>query len=291
MVNNLRKLIQISRKEYYIRRYMTDNYAKNLQTQDGLLQALQWHIDHGADEVLVDKPVDRTATPDIADIIAKAAAEAEPEIMGAATAIVEAQKLAAACQTLEELKKAIMDFEGLSIKNTATNVVFADGDSKAPIMLIGDAPEAEEDIQGKPFVGEAGQLLDKILMSIGLSRDSQDINASVYISNVINWRPPGNRTPSQAEQSISLAFIERHIALAQPKMLIFCGGVAAKTLLKRSDTISKLRGSFHDYPVGDTVIPAMATYHPTYLLKTPSQKKAVWADMQMFQAKMKEIIA
>ncbi len=279
---------------------MTDNYAKNIQTQDGMLEALQWHIDHGADETLVDIAVDRTVTPDIADVIAKApppkavvqkAVESYPEMMGAAAAIIEAQKCAAACETLEELKIAIMDFEGLSIKKTATNMVFGDGNPKAPIMLVGEAPGADEDIQGKPFVGVGGQLLDKILASIGLDRNATDLNSAVYISNIINWRPPGNRTPSQAEQNISLAFIERHIALVQPKMIILCGGVAAKTLLKRSDSISKIRGSFHDYPVGEKLIPAMATYHPAYLLRTPSQKKAVWADMQMFQAKMKEIAA
>ncbi len=281
---------------------MTENYANNIQEQQFLLESLQWHIDHGADELLVDKPVNRTVVPTVTEVIAKVAPPktvtratvevSSPDMMGAAAAIIEAQKSAAACETLEDLKMAIESFDGLSIKKTATNVVFSDGNPKAPIMLIGDTPEAEDDIQGKPFVGESGQLLDKILASIGLDRNAESLNSVVYISNVINWRPPGNRTPSQAEVDISLAFIERHIELINPKMIILCGGVAAKSLLKRKDTISKIRGKFHDYALsgGKATIPAMATYHPTYLLKTPMQKKAVWADMQMFQVKMKEVI-
>lgn len=278
---------------------MTENYANNIQEQQALLEALQWHVDHGADEGLVDTPIDRTIAPDITQVIAKTPslktvpqkeATADSDIMGAATAIVEAQKLSKACNTLEELKTAISNFDGLSIKATATNMVFSDGDPKSSIMLIGEAPGADEDIQGKPFIGESGQLLDKILASIGLDRNSEDNQHSVYISNILNWRPPGNRTPTQAEMDISLAFIERHIALIQPKLIIICGGSAAKALLKRSDSISKMRGVFHDYKCGENSIPAMITYHPAYLLRTPSQKKAVWADMLMFQAKMPEII-
>lgn len=278
---------------------MTGNYANNVQERQLLLAALQWHIDHGADEMLVDTPVDRTAAPDIAKIIAKtpplkAVTKAEEavatEVMGAAAAIIEAQKLAGDCKTLDALKTAITEFDGISIKKTATNMVFSDGDPASSIMLIGEAPGADEDIQGKPFVGECGQLLDKILASIGLSRVSEELTRSVYMTNVLNWRPPGNRTPTSAEMDISQAFIERHIALVQPKMIIFCGGLAAKTLLKSKDSISKMRGAFHDYKMGDVTIPTMVTYHPAYLLKTPLQKKAVWADMLMLQDKIPEVI-
>lgn len=275
------------------------------------IQALQWHIDHGADEVLVDTPIDRTAIPELPkrdDVKAHKSSSAKPamtgfqdnvvqaDMMGAAQAIIEAQKLAAGCTTLEELADAIQKFDGLSVKKTATNMVFADGNPKASVMLIGEAPGADEDIEGKPFVGISGQLLDRILACIDLSRGDENPQKSVYISNILNWRPPGNRTPTQAEIDISLPFIERHIALVKPKMIILCGGVVAKGLLRRTESISKLRGVFHDYQVseglhnGDNeVIPAMVTYHPEYLLKTPAQKKAVWADMLMFQEKLTSI--
>lgn len=269
-------------------------------------QALQWYIDHGVDEAILDVPVDRTAMPEIPRVEAKPAKTQPPknyennviqaDMMGAAQAVVEANKLAASCETTEALAEAIQQFEGLSVKKTATNMVFCDGNPKANVMLIGEAPGADEDRQGKPFVGVSGQLLDRILACIGLARDEEDPAKAVYISNILNWRPPGNRTPTQAEIDVSLPFIERHIALIQPKAVIFCGGVAAKGLLRRSESISRLRGVFHDYQVPEALqgtelptIPAMATYHPAYLLRTPAQKKAVWADMLMLQEKLVDI--
>jgi uracil-DNA glycosylase len=145
-------------------------------------------------------------------------------------------------------------------------------------------------------VGVSGMLLDKILKSIGLARTEEDPEKSVYICNILNWRPPGNRTPSPAEIDISLPFVERQIALVKPRYLILCGGVAAKGLLGSGESISKLRGSFHAYrPITENIandaheIPAMATYHPSYLLRTPSQKKQVWADMLMLRARLGKI--
>lgn len=288
---------------------MTENYANNEQDPDFLLQALQWHLDNGVDEVLLDEAVDRTLTPKLDDVMGNLPLPKTPPkaslkqdspsvsgaaMMGAAEAIVEAQKLAATCDDLEALKQAIQSFDGLSVKKTATNIVFSDGDIDAPIMLIGEAPEAQDDVQAKPFMGPSGQLLDKILGCINLSRQIEGQNAepvdhSVYMSHILNWRPPGNRTPTQAEIDVSLPFIERHIALKQPKILIVLGGLTAQSLLKRSDSISKLRGGFHEYSCGDTLIPAMVTYHPSYLLQTPAQKKSVWADMLMLQDKMREM--
>lgn len=300
---------------------MSQNYANNSNEQAYLIEALQWHIDHGADEMLLEEPVDRTAIPELSKTLSEVpkVSENKPQsgvpakplvqsqimptgfddhadqgdMMGTAQAVVEAQKIAAACKTLEELKKAVQDFDGLSIRKTATNMVFCDGNPQSSVMLIGEAPGADEDIQGKPFVGVSGQLLDRILACIDLSRNAEDVSKAVYISNILNWRPPGNRTPSASEIEISLPFIERHIALVQPKMIILCGGVSAKALLRSGDSISRLRGKFHDYQVPEalqngsaTPIPAMATYHPAYLLRTPAQKKAVWADMLMFQEKL-----
>ena len=302
---------------------MSQNYANNSSEQAYLIEALQWHIDHGADEMLLDEPVDRTALPELSKTLSavpevsenkpQTSMAAKPlvqsqimptgfednadqgDMMGTAEAVAQAQKIAAGCMTLDELKRAIEDFDGLSIRKTATNMVFCDGNSKASVMLIGEAPEAEEDIQGKPFVGASGQLLDRILACIDLSRNAEEVSKTVYISNILNWRPPGNRTPSASEIAISLPFIERHIALVQPKMIILCGGVPAKALLRSSESISRLRGKFHDYQLPEALqngsadlppIPAMVTYHPAYLLRTPAQKKAVWADMLMFQEKL-----
>lgn len=287
-------------------------------TANPLITALQWHLDVGVDEAVQDTPNDRTAA--LAEILKTIAttppsnppasggtgtqrargdipsiAETGGDLIGTAQARIEAAKLAASCASLEELRAAIAGFDGLSIRKTATNMVFADGNPAAQIMLVGEAPGADEDRQGKPFVGVSGQLLDKIFKAIGLSRYDNDPQKAVYISNILNWRPPGNRTPSPAEIDISLPFIERHIALVKPDFLILCGGVAAKGLLGSGEAISKLRGKFHDYrPITDGIssntspIPAIATYHPAYLLRTPSQKKLVWADMLNLREKLEQ---
>ena len=271
--------------------------------------ALQFYLDHGVDEALLDEAVDRTKmpekpleTPKVVDTgfsPSQAAAQADTQpaqdiLLGASEARAEAVKLAQQASTLEELKDAITAFDGIAIKKTATNLVFSDGNPNADVMLIGDAPETEEDRQGKPFAGESGQLLDKILACIDLSRTEDDPQKSVYISNILNWRPPGNRTPSPAEIEVSLPFIERHIQLVQPKLLIFCGGVPAKSLLGSGDSISRLRNKWHDYQPQSlenaaSPISGIATYHPAYLLRTPTQKKAVWADMLNVKAKLAEL--
>lgn len=261
------------------------------------LQALEWHLDSGADEALSDTPIDRTKMPELPKKEAPKAAPAQqpvaqPGLLGAAEAKIDAIKLAREAKTLEELSQAIAGFDGLAVKKTATNMVFSDGNPKAPVMLIGEAPGADEDRQGKPFVGASGQLLDVILSHIGLSRKEEDPSKAVYISNILNWRPPGNRTPSPSEIEVSQPFIERHIELVNPKILILCGGVSAKTLLGREEGITKLRGQFQAYrPLvleSDLNIPCIATYHPAYLLRTPAQKGKVWADMLLLKQKLHE---
>ncbi|MBU0858909.1 MAG: uracil-DNA glycosylase [Alphaproteobacteria bacterium] len=260
----------------------------NNMERTALIHALQWHIDAGADEALSATPVDATAMP-VFETASPAAAPAiitapeRPE--GSAAAIIEARKLAEAAQTLDELRAAIAVFDGLGIKKTAKNLVFSDGNPAAPIMIVGEAPGADEDRLGKPFVGVSGQLLDRILACIGLDRTAEDPAHSIYISNILNWRPPGNRTPTDAEVDISRAFITRHIMLVRPQILIFSGGVSAKGLLQSTESISRLRGKWHDFHG----IPALATYHPSYLLRTPSQKKAVWADMLTLQQKRRDL--
>ncbi len=271
--------------------------------QQPLIAALQWHIEVGADEVLAEEPVDAMAMPALSPrdnpktlpVVANGSRPVPIDIpLGAADARMQAIKLAAAAQTPEDLREAIAGFDGLAIKKTATNMVFSDGNPKARIMLIGEAPGADEDRIGKPFVGVNGQLLDRILKYINLDRNEEDPEKSLYISNILNWRPPGNRTPSPGEIEVSLPFIERHIALIQPEILIFAGGVTAQTLLNETTGISRLRGRFRDYkPLTDGIghvpvpIPALVTYHPAYLLRTPSQKRTVWQDMLMLQQKFR----
>lgn len=269
-----------------------------------LRHALEWYLDHGVDEALGDAPIDWFKTPEPLAMPAMPAAakpapqalQAQPPLLGKSDARAEAIKLAAGADSLESLKEAIQSFDGLAIRKTATNMVFCDGSPEAPVMLVGEAPGADEDRLGKPFVGVSGQLLDRILECIGLSRTETDPDKAIYIANILNWRPPGNRTPSPAEIEVSLPFIEKHIALVRPKVLILCGGVAAKALLGRSDGISKLRKIWHDYtPQTERItlkggsIPAIATYHPAYLLRTPLQKKAVWADMLSLAEKLKAL--
>lgn len=263
-----------------------------------LKAALQWHLDNGADEALNDTLESRmigiSESPKNSEIpIIRSSAHLP---LGKADARIESEKLAADATTLDELRTAIAAFDGIALKRTATNMVFSDGNPKAPVMLIGEAPGGDEDRLGKPFVGVSGQLLDKILKCINLDRQDEDPVKSIYISNILNWRPPGNRNPTPAEIEVSLPFIEKHIALVQPKFLIFCGGVSAKSLLGSELGVSRLRGKWHDYrPTSGFLkdaapIPAIATYHPAYLLRTPSQKRAVWQDMLMLEAKLLELM-
>ncbi len=194
---------------------------------------------------------------------------------------------ALACQTLEALQSAMTAFEGCTLKYGATNMVFSDGVPTAPVMVIGEAPGEQEDLQAKPFVGMSGQLLDKILGSIGLYREK-----NVYITNMVNWRPPQNRAPTPAELAACLPFLYQHIALIQPKIIILAGGVAAKTLLMSNDGIMKLRGRWFDFhlpqPFGPLKAPIslIVTYHPAFLLRSPSQKNQSWVDMLRVKEKM-----
>ena len=162
------------------------------------------------------------------------------------------------------------------LRKTATNLVFSDGQPDAKIMLVGEAPGADEDVQGKPFVGLSGQLLDIMLKTIGLSRDK-----NIYITNTIPWRPPGNRNPTPHETKTYLPFLHRHIELINPELLIFVGGVSVKTLLETTDGLSKLRGKIHPFqtPAMDKPIDSYPLYHPAYLLRSPGQKKNMWKDL------------
>ena len=196
--------------------------------------------------------------------------------------------VAPAAQTIADLQAELAQFEGCALKHTAMNLVFADGNPQARIMLVGEAPGADEDRQGKPFVGVSGQLLDRMLATIGLNRKS------VYISNVIFWRPPGNRAPTDAEVAACLPFAERHIALVNPALLILLGGVAAKSLLRTKEGITRLRGRWMEYALppgaGTTEpIPCLPLYHPAYLLRQPAAKRQAWNDLLSLEKRIKQL--
>lgn len=272
---------------------------------------LRFYVEAGADECIGDLPVDRTELP--AARRAAAAAEAQPAaakstastpapaatfagnaappvrqpvspaLISAQAAETAATRAAQACGDVAQLAKAVAAFEGCALKATATNTVFARGNPSAPLMLIGEAPGRDEDAQGLPFVGQSGQLLDRMLAAIG--RDE----TSTYISNVIFWRPPGNRDPSPEEIIACRPFVERHIALVRPKLLAFVGRHSAATLLGTSIGITKLRGKWHEYRSGDLVIPALPMLHPAYLLRQPGMKREAWHDMLSLAAKLEEL--
>lgn len=193
---------------------------------------------------------------------------------------VKARMIADNCNSLQELRDALEKFDGLSIKKTATNLVFSDGNPKADIMAIGEAPGANEDEEGIPFCGASGKLLDLILASINLDRKT-----NLYITNSIFWRPPGNRRPTPEENAVCLPFVEKHIALIKPKLILLVGATSASALLNSTETISRLRTKFYEYKNQylDTSIPTAVIFHPSYLLRQPLQKKTVWFDLLKIQ--------
>ena len=246
----------------------------------------------GADEAILEEPVARAqtkpagaasaapaATPALAPAAARTLSRKPPPPHGEAAAA-----LAASANTLEALREAMAGFAGSPLRETATNLVFSDGTPGAPVMVIGEAPGAEEDRQGKPFVGASGQLLDRMFASIGLSRAE-----SLYITNFLPFRPPGNRTPTDAEVGLFLPFVLRHISLAKPRLLVLAGGVAAKGLLQSREGITRLRGRWHQVSLLEgQVLAALPTLHPAYLLRNPVAKREAWADLQMLQRDMKD---
>ncbi|WP_208435182.1 uracil-DNA glycosylase [Bartonella phoceensis] len=251
-------------------------------------ELLNFYKESGADAVLTDSPIDHfnqsicsekksTQTTNISchqqtspTIKRDNRPLSNPGIMQGEPLAVESAKRA---NTLDELKSALLAFNDCSLKLTAKNTCFSDGTAGSPLMLIGEAPGREEDIQGTPFVGKAGRLLNKILASIGLTREN------VYIANTIPWRPPGNRTPTSREVALCRPFIERQIYLANPRILIALGGVAMQFLTGSQNGIIRTRGKWFTYESENNIkIPVMPTFHPAYLLRTPSQKKLTWID-------------
>ncbi|MDA0657132.1 MAG: uracil-DNA glycosylase [Proteobacteria bacterium] len=272
-------------------------------------EALALQIESGIDECIGETPVDRYQTSQ-ALIAARVAAPQAPLQMAEAPApiltappatrsvsggnsaapiaeglVQAAVTLAGQATSIEELRAAVDGFEDCGLKRTATNTVFADGNPAAHVMLIGEAPGAQEDRQGLPFVGPSGQLLDLMLASIGLKREE------VYITNIVFWRPPGNRNPTTAEIAACMPFVERHIELVTPKIIVPLGGPAAKTLLGRADGITKLRGQWSTYGTPKLAAPIdiIPLYHPAYLLRSPAHKREAWRDLLEIKHRLSQI--
>ena len=192
----------------------------------------------------------------------------------------KAQTIAKSAQTLAQLRASLEALENCPFKETATRLVFSDGSSKSPLMIIGEGPGREEDLQGKPFVGQSGLLLNMMLASIGLDRKD------VYIANIVPWRPPANKTPSPMEINFFMPFVARHIALVRPAVLLLLGKVAAQGVLATQDGIMKIRGQWQVYDKESLAIPTLATFHPAFLLRQPLQKRPAWKDFLAVQTKL-----
>lgn len=267
----------------------------------GLRELLLFYRDAGVDAALTEAPANRFREEDtpVADEQPAAPAQARPGAAprqpatrpdavtlavpdGSQAAL--ARELAARATSLEELKTLLDGFDGCNLKFTASRLVFSDGNPDGPLMVIGEAPGREEDLEGKPFVGRSGQLLDRMLAAIGLDRHS------VYVANVIPWRPPGNRTPTPQETEICRPFIERQIELAHPKVIMTLGGPATKVLLKTPEGIMRLRGRWRNYATASgRDIPAMPTLHPAYLLRNPAHKRLAWRDLLEVKARLLQL--
>lgn len=245
---------------------------------------LAFWADAGVDAMLLDEPLDRIEAGRIMPPVKPAPPLAAPVVQlrpGAsnidiAGGLADARRLAAAASDLEQLAAAIAGFEGCPLRHegAATKAVISRGDPKAPLMVIGEAPGADEDAQGAPFVGRAGKLLDRMLAAARL-------DGRVLITNTVFWRPPGNRTPTPAEQAVCAPFLERMIALVEPRMLLLVGGASAKAMLKRDEGILSLRGRWLEWRSedGSLELPAMPTLHPAFLLRQPGAKKKAWTDL------------
>ena len=248
---------------------------------------LTWYLTSGVNETIGEVPINRLnpikekallKTP-IADPLKPQSVELPDNLLQDAT------RKAKNATTLMMLKEALQSFTGCALKNTAKHTVFGEGVASPDVMVIGEAPGADEDRLGRPFVGPSGQLLDKMLSAAGFSREK-----NAYISNILPWRPPGNRSPSLTEITLCLPFIQKHIELVSPKILVLVGSISMSALLNRQVPISQVRGVWQTYTTSTGKnIPTLPTFHPAFLLRTPAQKKAAWHDMLLLKEKMKTI--
>ncbi len=277
---------------------------------EDLAALLKWYVDQGIDETIGEEAIDRFAAPpprpqvtslpvQAVETTALAPTPIRATSPAPATATVlrgpvpiespqlveDARVLARRCSSVAELEAAVRAFEGCALKRTAKNTVFADGVVGSPVMIVGEAPGADEDRLGKPFVGVSGQLMDRMFEAIGMSRERD-----LYITNILFWRPPGNRTPTLSEQAICMTFTRRHIELARPKVLVLAGGTAAKSVLDTTDGIMRLRGKWTSLTLEDgSAVPTLPTFHPAYLLRTPASKRQSWSDLLSLDKKLREL--
>ena len=277
-----------------------DHHLTNLR------ELLHFYAEAGVDTPLEDGPLDRFSQIEAKRVAASpvapsssppvqqrperpAASQPAPSTLSKASVpddakIAMARQLASSAATLEELREQLAAFDGCNLKFTAKNLVFADGNPGAPIMFVGEAPGREEDLEGVPFIGRSGQLLDRMFAAIGLDR------TSVYIANTIPWRPPGNRTPTPLETEICRPFFERQIELANPKLLVALGGPAAKALTNATEGILRLRGNWKTHMTSSGIqIPVMPTLHPAYLLRNPAQKRFAWRDFVSVKMRLRAL--
>jgi DNA polymerase len=280
---------------------MADSPLPPILSRTELLGLLEWYAEAGVDVAIDEAAHNRFGEAEAPVAVSPAAARAPapapapPRIAPPAPAFArpasmpvpptedtakEAREVARAAQTLDELRDALARFEGCNLRVTANQLVFADGTPGSRVMLVGEAPGRDEDIQGLPFVGRSGQLLDRMLGAIGLDR------TKVYIANVVPWRPPGNRTPTPQETAVCRPFLERQIELSNPDMLVCLGAAAAKELMATAEGILRIRGQWRYYDMGGRKIRIMATLHPAYLLRQPLQKRLAWRDFLAIRAQL-----
>ena len=255
---------------------------QNLDTASAESLLAFWR-DAGVDACFGDAPVDRmhVEPPAAVKAVAKATAAITP-MVDAADAVAEARRLAAGADTLEALGQAIATFEGCPLRGLgARQAVFSRGNAEAPVLVVGEGPGGEEDARGEPFVGKAGQLLDRMLREAGLE-------GRVFITNTVFWRPPGNRTPTPAEQAVCAPFVERAFALLRPRAVLLLGAAAAKSVLATDEGIMRLRGQWREWRLaeGGVSAPALPTLHPAFLLRQPMAKRQVWADLLSLAARL-----
>jgi DNA polymerase len=242
-----------------------------------MLSALDWYRAAGVDVAVGDEPVDRFATSAVAPPKRVAPLPGPAPMPVPATPLVtdpaETRAIAAAAHALEDLRAAMDAYDGCSLKHRATQLCFADGNPDAEIMLVGEGPGEQEDREGKPFVGRAGQLLDKMLAAIGLDR------TKVYIANMVPWRPPGNRNPTPEELALCAPFLHRQVELVAPKLLVTLGNVPTQALFATTQGITRMRGQWKTLTINSHTVPALPTLHPAFLLRTPGAKAQAWKDM------------
>lgn len=262
------------------------------QDPEVIRMLLELCIETGADEPIGDKPINRFKQ--LADIQKveltpkeTVVAEVTPppnESVGNDKAVDIATRQAENCHTLAQLKTKMAAYPYCALREVARNLVFSDGEPGAHVMLVGEAPGAEEDEQGKPFVGSSGQLLDRMFAEIGLSRNHQDPTQAIYITNVIPWRPPGNRNPSKIEIAMMSPFVKRHVEIIKPKILVAVGNFSCAVFLGKSG-VTRLRGKWFEW----REIPLLPLFHPAYLLRGPGRKADAWHDMLMIQRKLRDL--